>query len=447
MINSFSQFLVEEEREIYFAFGRMNPPTVGHGKLLDALAAKSGKNPYKVFLCQSHDKNKNPLSYTDKIKHARKMFPKHARSIMVNKKVKTPMDALVALYDEGYVNVTMIAGSDRLREFDVLLNKYNGQKGRHGFYNFKSIKIISAGARDPDAEGVEGMSASKQRENVKKNDYSAFSQGLPNNMPHRDAKALFNSVRKGMGLKEQNEFKRHIQLKTVSETREAFIKGSLFETGEEVIIKETNQIGTITVLGSNYLIIETKDGKTRQWLDAVEKIEEAYQHDEGTPAATKKAKAMTPGQNERKLSDKELKDREKYAQDLPDDDFKKRYGKDWKSVKIATATKMAKAKNEDACWDSHKQVGMKKKGNRMVPNCVPKEQQDSEIADRPGSQPKKYHVGLSKAQKIRRDRQFKKQAKMSDSDPKAYKPAPGDAKAKTKLSKHTLKYRQMYGDD
>ena len=108
---------------------------------------------------------------------------------------------------------------------------------------------------------------------------------------------------------------------------------------------------------------------------------------------------------------------------------------------------MAKAKNEDACWDSHKQVGMKKKGNRMVPNCVPKEQQDSEIADRPGSQPKKYHVGLSKAQKIRRDRQFKKQAKMSDSDPKAYKPAPGDAKAKTKLSKHTLKYRQMYGDD
>ena len=141
MINSFSQFLVEEEREIYFAFGRMNPPTVGHGKLLDALAAKSGKNPYKVFLSQSQDKNKNPLSYTDKIKHARKMFPKHARSIMVNKKVKTPMDALVALYDEGYVNVTMIAGSDRLREFDVLLNKYNGQKGRHGFYNFKSISL------------------------------------------------------------------------------------------------------------------------------------------------------------------------------------------------------------------------------------------------------------------------------------------------------------------
>ena len=67
MINSFSQFLVEEEREIYFAFGRMNPPTVGHGKLLDALAAKSGKNPYKVFLSQSQDKNKNPLSYTDKI--------------------------------------------------------------------------------------------------------------------------------------------------------------------------------------------------------------------------------------------------------------------------------------------------------------------------------------------------------------------------------------------
>jgi len=423
MINSFSQFLVEEEREVYFTFGRMNPPTIGHGKLLDVLSRKAGKNPYKIYLSQSQDKNKNPLFYADKVKHSRKMFPKHARSIMVNNKVKTPMDALTVLYDEGFVNVNMVAGSDRINEFSILLNKYNGQKGRHGFYNFKKINVISAGARDPDAEGVEGMSASKQRENVKKNDFVSFTQGLPQNMSNKDAKSLFNSVRKGMNLKEQTEFKRHVQLEKVSDTREQFIQGDLFELGEQVIIKKTDEVGTISLIGSNYIIVETSDRKTRHWPDAVEKIQE------------------------KTLTSKELDDREKYAQDLPDDEFKKRYGKDWKSVKIATATKMAKAKNEDACWDSHKQVGMKKKGNRMVPNCVPKEQQDSEIADRPGSQPKKYHVGLSKAQKIRRDRQFKKQAKMSDSDPKAYKPAPGDAKAKTKLSRHTLKYRQMYGDD
>ena len=88
MINKFSQFLVEEEKVVYFTFGRMNPPTIGHGKLLDVLAAKAGRNPHKVFLSQSQDSKKNPLSYSDKIKSVRKMFPKHARNILINKKIK-----------------------------------------------------------------------------------------------------------------------------------------------------------------------------------------------------------------------------------------------------------------------------------------------------------------------------------------------------------------------
>jgi len=133
MINKFSQFLVEEEKSIYFTFGRMNPPTIGHGKLLDALASKAGRSPYRVYVSQSQDKKKNPLQYKDKIKHARKMFPKHARSIVSNKKVKTIIDVLATLYDEGYRNVSVVVGADRLSEFDILLNKYNGKKGRHGF--------------------------------------------------------------------------------------------------------------------------------------------------------------------------------------------------------------------------------------------------------------------------------------------------------------------------
>ena len=92
MINSFSQFLIEEEKEVYFTFGRMNPPTIGHGKLLDTLATKAGRNPYRVYVSQSQDKNKNPLQYKEKIKHVRKMFPKHARSVMINKKIKTAID-------------------------------------------------------------------------------------------------------------------------------------------------------------------------------------------------------------------------------------------------------------------------------------------------------------------------------------------------------------------
>ena len=94
------------------------------------------------------------------------MFPKHARSVMINKKVKSAIDALVALYDEGFRKVVMVVGDDRVSEFDIVLNKYNGKQARHGFYNFKSIDVVSAGARNPKAEGVEGMSSSKQRDNA-----------------------------------------------------------------------------------------------------------------------------------------------------------------------------------------------------------------------------------------------------------------------------------------
>ena len=110
MINSFKNYLVEEEKTVYFTFGRMNPPTIGHEKLLNKLASSSHQNPYRVYLSQSTDKKKNPLNFTSKVKHARKMFPKHARQIMADKKVKTVFDALVKLYKEGFKNVAMVVG-------------------------------------------------------------------------------------------------------------------------------------------------------------------------------------------------------------------------------------------------------------------------------------------------------------------------------------------------
>jgi len=370
MISSFSQYLVEEERTVYFTFGRMNPPTVGHGKLLDKLAASAGRNPYRVYLSQTQDSKKNPLSYTDKVKHVRKMFPKHARSVMINKKIKTAMDVATALYNEGFRSAVFVVGSDRVREFDILMNKYNGQKARHGFYNFKSIKVISAGQRDPDAEGVEGMSASKMRKFVADNDFTSFSQGVPKAMSNSDARKLFNAVRVGMGLKEEKTFKNHIQLEKVSERREQFAAGNLFSISDEVVIKETNDVGVIQVIGSNYVIVEFNGQRKRFWLDAVEKIQEAYEI--GTPEYTAHAKKMTPGQ---------------------------------------------------------------------------KETQDPDIKDREGTQPKRYHAGLKKATKIRRDRHFKKHGKKADNDPSAYKPAPGDANAETKPSKYTKIVNKMVGEN
>ena len=415
MINSFSQYLVEEERVVYFTFGRMNPPTIGHGKLLDMLASKAKRNPYRIYLSQSQDSRKNPLSYSDKVKHVRKMFPKHARSVMINKKVRTAIEALVALYDEGFRKIVMVVGSDRINEFDILLNKYNGKTARHGFYNFKSIDVISAGARDPDSEGVEGMSASKQRENASKNDFTSFAQGLPKNLSNNDARRLFNAVRKGMGLKEQNEFKRHIQLKTLSETREAFIKGELFELGETVVISKTGEIGKVEIIGSNYVIVEANGKRTRQWLDSISHLDEEYKYEEGTPEAGKHARKMTPGQSE--------------GNGL------------WANIhnKRRRGEKMRKKGEKGAPTPDQ----IKRAQEQRTP-------QDKDIADRPGTQPSKYHKGLSKATKAVRDRQFKKQTKMADNDPAAYKDAPGDKAARKKgmpISKNTAFVRKMMGED
>ena len=204
---------------------------------------------------------------------------------MVDKKVRTAIEALVSLYnDAGYRKVNMVVGEDRIREFDVLANKYNGKKPRHGFYNFETIRIVSAGERDPDAEGVTGMSASKMRAFATDNDFQSFAQGLPSKVNNKDAKKLFNDVRNFPGLKEETSFKRHIELPVVSETREQFVKGELFELGDSVVIKETEEVGVVSVLGANYVIVEMTDGKKlRKWLDAVEIVEKKL-----TPAEIKK---------------------------------------------------------------------------------------------------------------------------------------------------------------
>lgn len=271
---SFTQYVTEATKEVTFAWGRFNPPTIGHEKLLDATAKVARGGAYRIYASQSTDPKKNPLDYTTKVKYMRKMFPRHARAVMLDQNIKTIFDLLTKLYEEGYTKVNLVAGSDRVPEYQALAAKYNGVKGRHGFYNFEGgVNVISAGERDPDADGATGMSASKLRAAAAENDFQLFSKGMPSSF--KETKQLFNDVRKGMGLKESHDFRTHLQLKPVSETREAYVAGDLFAIGDIVNIKKYDEQAKVVMLGSNYVLVETADGrKSRMWIDAIEKISE-----------------------------------------------------------------------------------------------------------------------------------------------------------------------------
>ena len=157
--------LIEQKENVVFTFGRFNPPTTGHEKLIQKVASVAGNSPFRIYPSYSQNQKKDPLPFPLKIAYMRKMYPKYARNIVADKDARTAINIATKLYDEGFKNVTMVVGSDRVKEFSSLLNTYNGVEGkRHGFYKFDNINVVSAGERDPDAEGVTGMSASKMRQ-------------------------------------------------------------------------------------------------------------------------------------------------------------------------------------------------------------------------------------------------------------------------------------------
>ena len=188
-----------------FSFGRLNPPTIGHGKLADVVAkaaAKLGATP-RMYLSHTQDAKKNPLSYDMKVKYAQAAFG----NIVVSSTANTIIKVLQELAGDGFTDIVYVAGSDRVNEFEELLNKYNGKE-----YQFDSIKVLSAGERDPDADGVEGMSASKMREAAAANDLKSFTSGLPDKLKPAAANVM-KAVRLGMKLTEGLEDHRGIKLK------------------------------------------------------------------------------------------------------------------------------------------------------------------------------------------------------------------------------------------
>jgi hypothetical protein len=251
-----------------FTFGRFNPPTIGHEKLINKVASIRADD-YKIYLSRSEDPKKNPLSAREKLSVMKQMFPRHARKIVINT-TNMILDICTQLHNQGITEIFMVVGSDRVREFEGIINKYNNVKSRHGYYNFDNVNVVSAGERDPDAEGASGMSASKMRAAAAKGDLKSFEKGLPRGV---NADALMKQVRKGMNLAANYLHMRN--LKPVAsleefeqqQIRDLYIRDQIFNIGDTVdYIKEDVQ-GKIIRKGTNYIVVEdNKNNLHKAWI-------------------------------------------------------------------------------------------------------------------------------------------------------------------------------------
>jgi len=184
------------------------------------------------------------------------------------------LELAAKIYSMGYTNVTMIVGSDRVREFDSILNRYNGEKNRHGFYNFEKINVVSAGERDPDEEGVTGMSASKLRNYASRGDLKNFKRGIPGNLTEKQKNELFFDVRKGMGLSvslaaefEPTEMPKTLQQFETQQVRDLYIREMIFNIGEQAHNVNLDVKGKVVRRGTNYIVLEdTNNNLHKSWI-------------------------------------------------------------------------------------------------------------------------------------------------------------------------------------
>ena len=293
-------------------FGRFNPPTTGHEKLLQQAEKVAAGGDLKIYPSRTVDSKKNPIDPDMKVSYMRKMFPDFEEQIQNDAEMRSIFNVLTTAAEEGYTGINIVVGADRLGEFESLATKYNGD-----LYNFKEIKTVSAGPRDDDAEGVEGVSSSKQRKAVMDDDYDTFKRGLPKGMDNADGQALFDAVRVGMNKKDDKKKKdveEEIDLWMVAPKldprglRENYFRKNIFNIGDMVESLNTGLIGKIIRRGTNYLISVTENNVmfkswTHDLSEYTEKHMERRMRDKthpnmlvGTGGARKNTQAMVHGQ-------------------------------------------------------------------------------------------------------------------------------------------------------
>ena len=247
------------------AFGRFNPPTTGHEKLLDTVAKSSDDGDYIIVPSRSQDKKKNPLDADTKVSIMRQMFPGHSERIVNDPANRTIFDVLKKAHMDGYAGVRIIGGGDRVKEFEKLSGDYNGK-----LYQFDNVEVRSAGDRDPDGDDVSGMSASKQRKAAAEGDFAAFRKGVPSSMNNKQARELYNTLRAAMQIKEGWSLWEIAPKFDWKGLRENFVKEKVFKVGELVENLNTGLVGKIIRRGTNYLICVTEDNiMFKSWIKDV----------------------------------------------------------------------------------------------------------------------------------------------------------------------------------
>ena len=273
----------EEKKErssdaLTVVFGRFNPPTTGHKKLFDMAKNISGDDDLRIYPSRSQDPKKNPLDPATKIKFMKMMFDDYEDNIVNEKDMKTIFDVLITAQEEGYKEVKIVVGSDRLSEFKNLATKYNGD-----LYNFDMIDVLPAGERDSDADDVSGMSASKLRKAVKDDDMKAFTKGMPSKFDKGEVNNLYNALKKAMGLSvttDKKDTQESFDLWEIAPSfdyktlREKYYSKQIFKRGDIVESLHTGLRGKVTRRGANHLICVTESGiMFKSWI---KDVSEAY---------------------------------------------------------------------------------------------------------------------------------------------------------------------------
>jgi len=269
----------EDRGEVTLTFGRFNVPTTGHEKLFQQAQKAAGKGDLRIYPSRSVDPKKNPLDPDEKIDLMHQMFPDYSKNIVNDPNVRTVYDALKQAHQDGYTKVRIVVGDDRVKEFSKA-GDYNGK-----IFDFSDMETVSAGERDPDAEGVEGMSASKMRKAAAENDFKTFRTGIPDHVDDKSAKMIMATVRKRMKVEEGWNLWEIAPKFDWKNLRENYVQEKIFKLGELVENINTGVVGKIIRRGANYLICVTEDNMMfKAWIKDVNEQVENYPGQGGVSA-------------------------------------------------------------------------------------------------------------------------------------------------------------------